>query len=142
MARQFFIPVLLGVVASIPAVASAQQGVPEQYAGNWVCQTFQPGYNVLPPNADLSQPMTSKLTTPSSVAVLKFSIRTDGTYEAPNTRGHYAFDPETKAITWLDGLHHQSFTKTQVGKRENGAPKMGFVLNKRYYGCFLSKPRP
>lgn len=142
MTRRFFIPVLLGVVASVPAVASAQKGVPGEYAGNWVCQTSQPGYNILPPNADLSQPMRNKLTTPSSVAVMKFSIRTDGTYEAPNTKGHYAFDPETKAITWLDGLHHQTFTKTQVGKRESGAPKMGFVLNKRYYGCFLSKPRP
>lgn len=151
MVRRFFILVLFGAVVSIAPVIKAQKGsaenqrakgVPEQYAGNWVCQTYMPGYNILLPNADMSQPQTNKTTTPSTVAVLKFSLRADGVYEASNAKGHYSFDPATKAITWLDGPHQKSFTKTQIGKRENGAAKMGFVLNKRYYGCFLSKPRP
>jgi hypothetical protein len=150
MVRRFFILVLFGAVVSIAPVVKAQKGsaenqrakgVPEQYAGNWVCQTYMPGYNILLPNADMSQPQTNKTTTPSTVAVLKLSLRTDGVYEASNAKGHYSFDPATKAITWLDGPHQKSVTKTQIGKRENGAPKMGFVLNKRYYGCFLSKPR-
>jgi hypothetical protein len=151
MVRRFFILVLSGAVVSIAPVVKAQKGsaenqrakgVPEQYAGNWVCQTSMPGYNILMPNADMSQPQTNKTTTPSTVAVLKFSLRTDGVYEATNAKGHYSFDTATKAITWLDGPHQKSITKTQVGGRENGAPKMGFVLNKRYYGCFISKPRP
>jgi len=150
MVRRFFILVLFGAVVSIAPVIKAQKGsaenqrakgVPEQFAGNWVCQTYMPGYNILLPNADMSQPQTNKTTTPSTVAVLKLSLRTDGVYEASNAKGHYSFDPATKAITWLDGPHQKSVTKTQIGKRENGAPKMGFVLNKRYYGCFLSKPR-
>jgi hypothetical protein len=150
MVRRFFILVLFGAVVSIAPAIKAQKGsaenqrakgVPEQYAGNWVCQTYMPGYNILLPNADMSQPQTNKTTTPSTVAVLKLSLRTDGVYEASNAKGHYSFDPATKAITWLDGPHQKSVTKTQIGKRENGAPKMGFVLNKRYYGCFLSKPR-
>jgi len=150
MVRRFFILVLFGAVVSIAPVVKAQKGsaenqrakgVPEQYAGNWVCQTYMPGYNILLPNADMSQPQTNKTTTPSTVAVLKLSLRTDGVYEAPNAKGHYSFDPATKAITWLDGPHQKSITKIQIGKRENGAPKMGFVLNKRYYGCFMSKPR-
>ena len=151
MVRQFFTLVLFGAVVSIAPVVKAQKetadnqraiGVPEQYAGNWVCQTYLPGYNILRPHADMSQPQTNKTTTPSTVAVLKFSLRTDGVYEASNAKGHYSFDSETKAITWLDGPHQKTFTKTQIGKRENGAPKMGFTLNKRYYGCFMSKPRP
>jgi len=150
MVRRLFILVLFGAVVSINPAIKAQKGsaenqrakgVPEQYAGNWVCQTYMPGYNILLPNADMSQPQTNKTTTPSTVAVLKLSLRTDGVYEASNAKGHYSFDPATKAITWLDGPHQKSVTKTQIGKRENGAPKMGFVLNKRYYGCFLSKPR-
>ena len=151
MGRRFFILVLFGAVVSVAPEVNAQKGsaenqrakgVPEQYAGNWVCQTYVPGYNILLPNADMAQPQTSKTTTPSTVAVLKFSLRTDGVYEASNAKGHYSFDPATKAITWLDGPHQKTFTKTQIGKRENGAPKMGFVLNKRYYGCFMPKPRP
>jgi hypothetical protein len=151
MVRRFFILVLFGAVVSSAPVVRAQKGsaenqrakgVPEQYAGNWVCQTYMPGYNILLPNADMSQPQTNKTSTPGTVAVLKISLRTDGVYEASNAKGHYSFDPATKAITWLDGPHQKSITKTQIGKRDNGAPKMGFVLNKRYYGCFMSKPRP
>jgi hypothetical protein len=151
MARRFFMLVVFCVVIGVAPVVKAQKGspeiqrakgVPEQYAGNWVCQTFMPGYNILLPNADMSQPQTNKTSTPSTVAVLKFSLRTDGVYEASNAKGHYSFDSATKAITWLDGPHQKTITKTQIGKRENGAPKMGFVLNKRYYGCFMSKPRP
>ena len=74
--------------------------------------------------------------------IMEFVLKADGTYEASNTKGHYSFDSATNAITWLDGPHQKSVTKTQIGKRENGAPKMGFVLNKRYYGCFMPKPRP
>jgi hypothetical protein len=151
MLRQFFMLVLFGAAISVAPIVEAQKGsaenkrtkgVPEQYAGNWVCQTYTPGYNILLPNADMSQPQTNKASTPSTVLVLKFSLRTDGVYEASNAKGHYSFDSATKAITWLDGPHQKTITKTQIGKRENGAPKMGFVLNKRYYGCFISKPRP
>ena len=151
MVMRFFMLVLFGAVAGFAPVVKAQKGdaenqrpkgVPEQYAGNWVCQTFMPGYNILMPGADMSQPQTNTTRTPSTVAVLKFSLRTDGVYEASNAKGRYSFDSATKAITWLDGPHQKTFTKTEIGKRENGAPKMGFVLNKRYYGCFISKSRP
>ena len=151
MVGQSFMLVLFGAVVSIAPVVKAQKGnadnqrakgVPEQYAGNWVCQTFMPGYNILLPNADMSQPQTNKTATPSTVVVLKFSLRTDGVYEASNGKGRYSFDSAKKAIAWLDGPHQKTITKTEIGKRENGAPKMGFVLNKRYYGCFMSKPRP
>jgi len=131
MVRRFFMLVLFGAVVSSAPVVRAQKGsaenqrakgVPEQYAGNWVCQTYMPGYNILLPNADMSQPQTNKTSTLSTVAVLKFSLRTDGVYEASNAKGHYSFDPATKAITWLDGPHQKSITKTQIGKRDNGAP--------------------
>jgi hypothetical protein len=150
MARQVFMLVLFGVVVSIAPLVEAQKGVtenqrtkgvPEPYAGDWVCQTYQPGYNIVRPHADQSQPQTDKMSTPSTVVIRKFSLRTDGTYEASNTQGHYSFDSATKAITWLDGPHQKAI-KTQIGKRENGAPKIGFVLNERYYGCFMPKPRP
>jgi hypothetical protein len=151
MLRQLFMWVLFGAFLDVTPIVKAQKesaenqkskGVPEQYAGNWVCQTYMPGYDILFPHADPSQPQTNKTTTPSTVMVLKISLRTDGVYETSNAKGHYSFDSATKAITWLDGPHKKAFTKTQIGKRENGAPKMGFVLNKRYYGCFMSKPRP
>jgi hypothetical protein len=96
-----------------------------------------PGYNVLPPSADMSQPMTNRWTTPPTVAVLKFSLRADGRYEATDAKGHYSLDPATRTITWLDGPYRQALTKTQAGKRDNGAPSLGFVMNKRYYGCFM-----
>ena len=130
--------VLTQQVASTDATA---KGVAKQYAGNWVCQTAVSGYNVLPYGADMSQPMTNRLTTPPSVAVLKFSLRTDGTYEAPNAKGRYSLDPATKAITWLDGPYRQAMTKTKAGQRDNGAPSLGFVMNNRYYGCFMPERR-
>ena len=55
--------------------------------------------------------------------IMKFVLKADGTYEASNTKGHYSFDSATNAITWLDGPHQKVITKTQIGKRENGAPK-------------------
>ncbi len=83
-----------------------------------------------------AQPLTNKSTTPSTVAVLKFSSRTDGTYETAAAKGHYSFDPKTKTLTWLDGPHERTLTKTELGDRENGAPKIGLVLNGQSYGCF------
>jgi hypothetical protein len=151
MVRHFFMLVSFVAMVSIAPVVEAQnkgtenqpaKGVPEQYAGNWVCQTYQPGYNLTRPHGDPSQPYTDKFSTSSTVAVLKFSLKSDGTYEASNSGGHYSFDSATKAITWLDGPHQNAITKTEIGNRENGAPKIGFVLNKRYYGCFMPKPRP
>ncbi len=145
MVRQFFMLFLFGAVVSIAPLHKAQKGntenqrakgVPEQYAGNWVCQTFQPGYNILLPH------QTNPTTTPSTVMVLKFSLKTDGVYEAAGSKGHYSFDSATKAITWLDGPHQKTFTKTQTGKRKNGEPSLEFILNKRYYGCFKPKPQP
>ena len=147
MVWQFFI-VLLAVGVSIASPSGPQKastagerptGVPEQYAGNWVCQTSQPGYNITPPHADPSQPLTNKITTTTPVMVLKLSLNADGTYETANSKGHYTFDSTTKGISWLDGPHKSTMTKTQIGKRDNGAPKMGFVFNKRYYGCFMPK---
>lgn len=72
---------------------------------------------------------------------MKFVLMADGTYEASNTKGHYSFDSATNAITWLDGPHQKVITKTQIGKRENGAPKIGFVLIDRYYRCFMPRPK-
>lgn len=146
MAKQAFLVALLSVLFGVSPVATPQsapsmdktpKGVPEQYAGRWICQSVAPGYNLRPPYADTSRPMTDKMTTPSTVAVIKFSLKTDGTYEAANAKGHYSFNPATKAITWLDGLHQKTFTKTQIGKRSNGAPKMGFTMLKRYWGCHM-----
>jgi hypothetical protein len=117
----------------------AAKGVPDPYAGNWICQTAVPGYNILPPHADPSQPATNKMSTPPTTVVVKFSLKTDGTYTAQNSKGHYSFDSATKQIAWLDGPHQKTFSKTQIGKRDNGAPKLGFVMGKRYYGCYLKK---
>jgi len=145
MVRYLFILILFGIVFCIAPQAQTQKGssenqrpkgVPEQYAGNWVCQTFQPGYNILLPN------QTTNTTTPSTVMVLKFSLKTDGVYEASGSKGHYSFDSATKGITWLDGPHQKTITKTQVGKRKNGEPSLEFIMNKRYYGCFKPKPQP
>ncbi len=74
--------------------------------------------------------------------VHKFTLRADGTYEASNTKGTYSFDPSTKTVTWVDGPHHGALTKTKLGQRAKGAPTIGFVMNKRYYGCFMPKSVP
>jgi hypothetical protein len=128
----------LTVQAQTASTPSKVKGVPTDYAGNWVCQTSMPGYNVQPPHADPSQPLTNKVTTPPSVQILKFSMRADGTYEAAGALGHYVFDRATSEIRWIDGPHQQAFTRTQLGRRDNGAPKMGFVFKQRYYGCFIA----
>jgi hypothetical protein len=122
--------------------ADATTGVPDRYQGRWVCQTARPGYNLVPPHADPSRPASSTLITPPTVAVHTFTLRADGTYEASNVKGTYAFDPATTTVRWLGGPHQGALTKTELGQRENGAPKIGFVLNRRYYGCFLPKPAP
>ncbi len=146
MLRKFFILILAGAAfAIVPPIHPQQEmtgnqrskGVPDEYAGNWVCQTSMPGYNIFPPDADQSQPQAGKMTTPPTVAILKLSLSTDATYQASNAKGHYSFDAATKSITWLDGPHQKTITKTQLGNRKDGAPKIGFILNKRYYGCFM-----
>lgn len=145
MVRIMYLAVLFCAVAGIavavkPQGISAQGGtmksVPEQYVGNWVCQTVMPGYNLLLPNS------TSMVTTPSTVIVQKFSLRGDGTYETASAKGHYSFDPAKNAIMWLDGPHKQALTKTRLGKRKSGESSVDFILNQRYYGCFKPKPRP
>src|SRR6185295_18585563 len=73
------------------------------------------------------------------VVAIKINLKPDGTYEAPNARGHYSFDAATNAITWLDGLHHEKFTKTEIDRRPNGAPSMHFQMLQRYWGCFKSE---
>lgn len=115
--------------------------VPETYAGNWVCQTAVAGYNIRPPHAEQSQPQTNTMRTPPTVAVRKFSLAADGTYETAQGKGRYAYDAETQNLSWLDGPH-KAFTRTQLGRRDNGAPRIGFVVDRRYYGCFLSTRRP
>jgi hypothetical protein len=125
----------LPVQAAGPA-ARTTNVVEAEYTGDWVCQTFRPGYNIRPPSADASQPLTNHMTTPSTVTVLKLTLRTDGTYMAADGSGRFALDPAARTITWLDGPYRGALTKTQVGHRDNGAPKLGFVKDKRYYGCF------
>jgi hypothetical protein len=124
-------------VAAKPQGTSVQCGtmrsVPEQYVGSWVCQTFRPGYNLFLPHS------TNMATTPSTVIVQKFSLRADGIYETANAMGHYSFDPATNVITWLDGLHKEVLTQTRLGERKNGEASVGFVLNRRHYGCFKPK---
>ena len=96
-----------------------------EYTGDWVCQTFMPGYNIRPPSADASQPLTNHMTTPSTVVVLKLALRTDGTYVTADGSGRYALDPAAKTITWLDGPYREALIKTQLGRRDNGAPTLG-----------------
>jgi hypothetical protein len=79
------------------------------------------------------------MTTPSTVAVLKLTLRPDGTYVAADGRGRFALDPSAKTIAWLDGPYRDALRKTQLGRRDNGAPTLGFVKDKRYYGCFKPK---
>ena len=121
--------------------AGAPSGVATEYAGDWVCQAVRPGYNIRPPHADTSQPLTNQMTTPSTVVVLKLTLRPDGTYKAADGTGRFALDPAARTITWLDGPYRTALTKTQVGRRDNGAPKLGFVKDKRYYGCFKPQPK-
>ena len=77
---------------------SRTEPVPAAWVGNWVCQTFQPGYNITPPHADPSQPLTNKITTPATVVVRKFSLRADGTYTVGQENGHYTFDAATSSF--------------------------------------------
>ena len=80
------------------------------------------------------------MTTPPSVVVIKFRLEADGTYTAANAKGHYTFHAPEKTIDWLDGLHREQFSKTEVSRRSNGAPALSLIANRRYYGCFLAKP--
>ena len=50
--------------------AGATNAVEAVYTGDWVCQVFRPGYNIRPPSADASQPLTNHMTTPSSPSSL------------------------------------------------------------------------
>ena len=131
----------LGIPPVVPSrgaepVTGRTSAVEAEYRGDWVCQTFMPGYNIRPPSADASQPLTNHMTTPSTVVVLKLALGTDGTYVTADGSGRYALDPAAKTITWLDGPYREALMKTQLGRRDNGAPTLGFVKDKRYYGCF------
>jgi hypothetical protein len=131
-----------GVAQTQPEAKEPASEIPSEYLGDWVCQTSVPGYDLRPPHADTSQPLTNTMKTSPSVQILKFSLLTDGTYESGDAKGRYAFNSATKEITWLDGSHASTFSKTEIGRRDDGAPKMGLLMNKRYYGCFKPKPRP
>jgi len=133
--------VCLTLLLVIPLSTWAQGTLPVEYIGDWVCQTFTPGYNILPPHADTSQPQSGRITTPSTVQILKFALRADGTYATANSSGHYAFNGSTNAIAWVDGPHHAAYSDAQLGRRDNGAPKMEITANKRRYGCFNAKRR-
>jgi hypothetical protein len=141
--KHLFTLVVLALPFALEPIPRAHDatGVPGDYVGDWVCQTFTPGYNLVPPHADLSQPQTNRVTTPATVQILKFSVRADGTYSTPNATGRYSFDQATGAVTWLDGPHQSTLTQTKLGKRDNGAPKMEFVAGKRRYGCFSPQRR-
>jgi hypothetical protein len=125
----------------VPSPTWAQPTLPEEYIGDWVCQTFTPGYNILPPHADTSQPQSGRITTPATVQILKFALKTDGTYATANANGRFAFNAATNVIAWLDGPHQSQFSDAQLGQRDNGAPKLEFLANKRRYGCFNTKRR-
>lgn len=145
MIRTLLIPLMVvGIVMAGVAEPQKQEpkGVPEPYAGKWICQTSMPGYNILLPSADPSQPQTNKTTTPPTVMLLKFSLKADGSYESADGKGHYSYNDTTKSITWLDGPHEKKMTKTQLSKRDNNAVKIGLVFNRRYYGCFMPKAEP
>jgi hypothetical protein len=117
------------------------RSVPEGYTGTWVCQTASPALTTTHSNVNVitgTLEQTTTTTTPGVVAI-KFTLKADGTYEAPNAKGHYSFDPASKAITWLDGLHREKFTKTEIEKRPNGAPSMHFLMLNRYWGCFKAE---
>jgi hypothetical protein len=131
----------IGVTQTQRAVSEPATEVPPEYLGNWICQSVVPGYDLRPPHADTSQPLTNRMTTAPSVQILKFSLLTDGTYESGGAKGRYAFDSAKNAINWLDGSHASTFSKTEIGRRDDGALKMGLLFNKRYYGCFKPKPR-
>lgn len=147
MTRLLLVPIayVASIGVALPAIAESapggqqSRGVPQQYVGSWVCQTTRPGYNLLLPSSDPSQPLTNKATTAATVVVQKLSLKADGTYDADSGSGHYAYDPSAKTISWLDGPHRGLLTKTEVGTRTDGAPRIGFVLNQRYYGCFQPK---
>lgn len=131
----------LGVLRAVPSqaagpVAGTTSGLEAEYTGDWICQALRPGYNIRPPSADASQPLTNQMVTPSTVVVLKLTLRTDGTYMAADGGGRFALDPAARSIAWLDGPYRDALSKTQLGRRNNGAPTLGFVKDKRYYGCF------
>ena len=149
MTRTSAFAMVLGIAAGLSGVAevrtTAQQrglrSAPGPYIGDWVCQSVRPGYNLLLPSSDPSQPLTNKATTPATVTIQKFSLNSDGTYETAKGAGRYAFDPATSRITWLDGPHKDTLSKTEIGKRADGASRISFTLNERYYGCYQPKPR-
>jgi len=110
-----------------PAGRMDGTGVPAEYAGKWTCQASMPGYNL------------PGVSTPPTTIVMTFNLRTDGTYDAPNAKGHYRFHSAQKTIEWLDGLHRERFSKTELSRRANGLPALSLIANKRYFGCFLTK---
>ena len=126
----------VGILRAVPSQVGGTPGVVEEYTGDWVCQALRPGYNIRPPSADPSQPLTNHMTTPSTVDVLKLTLRTDGTYVAAGGGGRFVLNPAAKTVTWLDGPYRDALTKTQLRRRDNGTPALGFVKDKRYYGCF------
>ena len=65
-----------------------------------------------------------RMTTPPSVVVIKFRLDTDETCTAANAKGHYAFHAAEKTIDWLDGIHREQFSKTEISRRSNGAPRV------------------
>jgi hypothetical protein len=131
---------LLLLLPSYAAHGQDRVGVPAGFAGKWVCQAPVSGYNLPVPVIPGQAPSTARMTTPPSTVIVTFTLREDGTYDAPNARGHYSFNAATKTIDWFDGLHRQQFSKTELSRRANGAPALSLILNQqRYYGCFLSK---
>jgi hypothetical protein len=146
MVKTLCLAVLFSAATSI-AVAAKPQGtaqggtmrsLPEQYVGSWICRSVRPGYSLTLPNPN--QPMANR-TNPARMVEQRFSLLADRTYETPNATGHYSYDAAANTIRWLDGPHKETFTKTELKTRTDGAPSMSYVLDGRYYGCSKPKPR-
>ena len=81
---------LVASIASIPGVAQGPQG-------QFICRRYEPG------------PPESGGGTLTNVAAM--TLRQDGSYQAkdltthiPEVHGHFAYDAETKTITWDSGI--------------------------------------
>ena len=134
-----FVVGLLVVVTRVASTDTTAKGVAKQYAGDWICRSVRPGLTTQPWIGDPS----SRRSTPTRLWELRFTLRPDGTYHAPDAKGRYSLDPATKAVTWLDGPYKKALTETQAEKGSDGKPSMGLVKDGAYYGCFLAElPKP
>jgi hypothetical protein len=115
---------LLPAASAVFIAAGAPSGArtarqPTAPVGEWRCRSYSSVTRLL-------------LTT-------RFTLRSDGTYDAAGDRGRWSYDARSGRITWLEGQHTTLYSDTRLSVDKQGLPVITTTIGKRTYRCLPAR---